>query len=202
MSHTAQAIHCLVLLARFHGVQLDPERLDKGQGRFDPEALLAAVKMAGLQGALVRCSPEQLAQQPLPAIALASDGGCFIVGSAAEGLVLVHDPLTLCSERLDHQTLQARWKGELVLVQSQASLLGDLARFDFSWFIPAIIRYRHLLGQVLLAAFALQLLALVQREPLFAGMAAKVEIKTDRRSVISYFLSPLQEYAQESLAER
>jgi hemolysin D len=41
-----------------------------------------------------------------------------------------------------------------------------------------------------------------QREPLFAGMAAKVEIKTDRRSVISYFLNPLQKYAQESLAER
>jgi hemolysin D len=41
-----------------------------------------------------------------------------------------------------------------------------------------------------------------QPERLFAGMAAKVEIKTDRRSVISYFLSPLQEYAQESLAER
>lgn len=39
-------------------------------------------------------------------------------------------------------------------------------------------------------------------EALLAGMAAKVEIKTDRRSVISYFLGPLQEYAQESLAER
>jgi hemolysin D len=39
-------------------------------------------------------------------------------------------------------------------------------------------------------------------EPLFAGMAAKVEIKTDRRSVVSYFLGPLQEYARESLAER
>lgn len=39
-------------------------------------------------------------------------------------------------------------------------------------------------------------------EPLLAGMAAKVEIKTDRRSVMSYFLSPLQEYAEESLAER
>lgn len=161
MSHSAQAIHCLVLLAKFHGVQIDPARLDKGEDRFDPETLVAAVKMAGLHGALVRCRPEQLAQQPLPAIALASDGGCFIVGSAADGLVLIHDPLTLCSERLDYQTLQARWKGELILVQSEASLLGDLARFDFSWFIPAVIRYRRLLGQVLLAAFALQLLALM-----------------------------------------
>jgi subfamily B ATP-binding cassette protein HlyB/CyaB len=161
MSHTAQAIHCLVLLAKFHGVQLDPERLAKAEECFDLGAFLAAVKMAGLHGAHTRCSLEQLVQQPLPAIALAVDGGWFIVGSATHDQVLVHDPLTLASEHLDYPTLQTRWSGELVLVQSQASLLGDLARFDFSWFIPAIIRYRHLLGQVLLAAFALQLLALV-----------------------------------------
>ena len=34
------------------------------------------------------------------------------------------------------------------------------------------------------------------------GMAVRAEIKTDRRRVIDYFLSPLQQYANESLAER
>lgn len=34
------------------------------------------------------------------------------------------------------------------------------------------------------------------------GMAVQAEVKTDRRSVISYFLSPLQQYTGESLRER
>ncbi|PTU72941.1 HlyD family type I secretion periplasmic adaptor subunit [Pseudomonas mangrovi] len=34
------------------------------------------------------------------------------------------------------------------------------------------------------------------------GMAVRAEVKTDRRKVIDYFLSPLQQYARESLSER
>lgn len=136
MSNTARSLHCLVLLARFHGVQLDPDRLATPEGDFDLQALLAAIGSAGLHGAHIQCTAEQLAQQPLPAIAFAAQGGSFIVASAADGQVLVHDPITLCSERIDHETLRARWEGELVLVQSQASVLGNLARFDFSWVIP------------------------------------------------------------------
>ncbi|PZW46114.1 HlyD family type I secretion periplasmic adaptor subunit [Pseudomonas sp. URMO17WK12:I2] len=34
------------------------------------------------------------------------------------------------------------------------------------------------------------------------GMAVRAEVKTDRRKVIDYFLSPLQKYVDESLAER
>jgi len=59
----------------------------------------------------------------------------------------------------------ARWSGELILVTSRASLAGDLARFDFSWFVPALVKYRRLLGEVLLVSLFLQLFALVS--PLF-----------------------------------
>ncbi|MCY1298674.1 Hemolysin secretion protein D, chromosomal [compost metagenome] len=34
------------------------------------------------------------------------------------------------------------------------------------------------------------------------GMAIRAEVKTDKRRVIEYFLSPLQQYASESLGER
>ena len=37
--------------------------------------------------------------------------------------------------------------------------------FDFTWFIPAIVKYRRLLGEVVLASFFLQLFALLT--PLF-----------------------------------
>jgi hemolysin D len=38
--------------------------------------------------------------------------------------------------------------------------------------------------------------------PLSPGMAVRAEVKTDKHKVIDYFLSPLQQYADESLGER
>lgn len=38
--------------------------------------------------------------------------------------------------------------------------------------------------------------------PLSSGMAVRAEVKTDKRRIIDYFLSPLQQYASESLEER
>ncbi|TBU95472.1 hemolysin secretion protein D, partial [Pseudomonas dryadis] len=40
------------------------------------------------------------------------------------------------------------------------------------------------------------------RIALSPGMAVRAEVKTDTRKVIDYFLSPLQQYVDESLAER
>ena len=63
------------------------------------------------------------------------------------------------------EVFAAHWTGELILISSRASLIGELARFDFAWFVPAFVKYRHLLGEVLLVSFVLQLLGLVG--PLF-----------------------------------
>ena len=57
------------------------------------------------------------------------------------------------------------WSGDLILITSRASLAGALAKFDFSWFVPSLVKYRKLLGEVLLVSLFLQLFALVS--PLF-----------------------------------
>ena len=59
----------------------------------------------------------------------------------------------------------SQWSGELLLVTSRASLAGELAKFDFSWFLPSLVKHRKLLGEVLLISLFLQLFALVS--PLF-----------------------------------
>ncbi len=55
--------------------------------------------------------------------------------------------------------------GEVVLLTSRATYEGDTARFDFTWFIPAVVKYRKLLGEVMLVSLVLQLVALIT--PLF-----------------------------------
>ena len=55
--------------------------------------------------------------------------------------------------------------GEVILLTSRATYEQDTAKFDFTWFIPAVVKYRKLLGEVLLVSFVLQLVALIT--PLF-----------------------------------
>lgn len=49
----------------------------------------------------------------------------------------------------------------LLQVASRASVLGNLAKFDFSWFIPAVVKYRKLLAEVFAVSLFIQIFALV-----------------------------------------
>jgi subfamily B ATP-binding cassette protein HlyB/CyaB len=163
----------LALLARFHGLAIDPNQLahgfrEDGQALTTPQILRAA-KSVGLHAKAVRTETARLDKTPLPALARALDGSYFVVARvhcAPEATqVLIQDPAAPRPQILSEAEFAARWSGELILFTSRASLGGELARFDFSWFIPAIVRYRRLLGEVLLVSFFLQLFALVT--PLF-----------------------------------
>ena len=57
------------------------------------------------------------------------------------------------------------WDGGLIQMARRAGLSSLTRRFDITWFLGAIHKYRRLLGEVLLASFFLQLFALVS--PLF-----------------------------------
>ncbi|XXF06922.1 type I secretion system permease/ATPase [Pseudomonas sp. D2-3] len=160
---------CLVMLARFHNVAASPEQLtheyaEDGRLFGRPEILLAAKKL-GLKAKSARSSLSRLTQTPLPAIAVDNDGRFFIIARMDEGKALIHDPRAQRPEVLTQEDLEARWTGELLLIRSEASMAGELSRFDFTWFIPAIVKYRKLLGEVLLVSFVLQIFALLT--PLF-----------------------------------
>jgi subfamily B ATP-binding cassette protein HlyB/CyaB len=53
----------------------------------------------------------------------------------------------------------------VILVTSRAFAEGVMRRFDFSWFVPEILRYRAIFAEVLVASFFVQLLGLVS--PIF-----------------------------------
>ena len=159
-------------MARFHGLPVDPDQLrhEFGEGGFFGVAdILLASKKLGVRAKSVSVSMSRLATTPLPAIAKArTDDGAvrfFILARIEDGRVLIQDPLVGRPETLDLDELERRWSGELILIASKASVAGELAKFDFTWFIPAIVKYRRLLGEVLAVSFALQLFALIT--PLF-----------------------------------
>jgi subfamily B ATP-binding cassette protein HlyB/CyaB len=59
----------------------------------------------------------------------------------------------------------AKCTGAFILFTSKASFAGEIAKFDFTWFIPAVVKYRRLLLEVLLISLVLQLIGLAT--PLF-----------------------------------
>src|SRR5207245_1518209 len=66
---------------------------------------------------------------------------------------------------MSRDEFEAGWDGRLILMARRASL-SDLSRqFDITWFLGAIHKYRHLLTEVLVASFFLQVFSLVS--PLF-----------------------------------
>ena len=160
---------CLVMLARFHQIAADPGQLahlfqNSGES-FGKTAILLAAKHLGLQAKSVSADIGRLDRTPLPAMAADHAGGYFIIARFEGGKALIHDPRAATPRVVSRDELLARWGGELILFTSRASMTGDMAKFDFSWFIPAVVKYRKLLGEVLLVSFVLNLFALVT--PLF-----------------------------------
>lgn len=160
---------CLLMLARFHNVAASGEQLahefTDGQQAFATPQLLLASRKLGLKAKRVETRPERLTQTPLPAIAADRQGGFFIIARMDQGKVLIQDPRAERPEVIDLATLEQRWSGELLLLRSEALAPGESSRFDFTWFIPAIIKHRKLLGEVTLVSFVLQIFALLT--PLF-----------------------------------
>ncbi|QNH11393.1 type I secretion system permease/ATPase [Xanthomonas sp. SI] len=166
---TDLALQGLVLLAQFHGVAADAAQLAHAFARigesFDETTLLLAAKQLGLKAKVVSQSASRIGMAALPALALVPDGEAFIVAKVSGEQILIHDLVEKRPRSISVAEFEARYKGRLLQVASRASVLGDLAKFDFSWFIPAVVKYRKLMLEVFVVSFFIQLFALVT--PLF-----------------------------------
>jgi subfamily B ATP-binding cassette protein HlyB/CyaB len=159
----------LVLLAQYHGIPADPEQLAHQHGRngepFDQTTLLLAAKQLGLRARLVSLAVDRLDKVALPALAWRSDGEHFLVAKVNAEQVLVQDLRTRRPQVFSRSEFDERYEGRLLLVASRASVLGDLAKFDFRWFVPAVVKYRRIFAEVFVVSLFVQLFALVT--PLF-----------------------------------
>jgi subfamily B ATP-binding cassette protein HlyB/CyaB len=160
---------CLVILARFHGLAADAAQLYHLYGQagrdFSVMDILRAARSLGLKAREIKTQWSRLTHTPLPAIARHPDGHFFIIAKVTSDKALIHDPLVQRPDTISAGALSRNWNGNLVLLTRRAGVLGEFKHFDFSWFVPFILKYQGLLGEVLLASFFIQLFALIT--PLF-----------------------------------
>lgn len=155
-------VRALAELLSIHSVAVDPGQLRHDLGQPDPLTSRDVVRLArrqpGVRARHVQVAPGRLSNQPLPALANGPQGW-FILGRLVDDGVLIQRPGGTV-EKLDRAGLDAMWSGETVLITTRAHGAGGRRQFDLSWFIPQMVRYRRLIGEVLMITLVLNLLGL------------------------------------------
>src|ERR1700693_555211 len=138
----------LVMLLRFYGVGADPAQIRHqcGTAAIGTSEMIRCAKELGLKAREVKSSWARLETTPLPGIAALKDGGFLLLGKVGDGKVVVQSPNTPRPELMTRSDLEAVWDGRLVLMTRRASLLDLSRRFDITWFLGAIHKYRRQLG--------------------------------------------------------
>lgn len=159
----------LVVLAQFHGMSADAEQLRHhhgfGNAPLDQTALLLAAKRIGLKARFAGVAAERLERAAMPALAWRSDGRHVVVAKVNADQVLIQSLETNRPQVMSRSQFEESYEGRLMLVTSRASVLGELAKFDFRWFVPAVVKYRRILAEVFVVSLFIQLFALIT--PLF-----------------------------------
>jgi subfamily B ATP-binding cassette protein HlyB/CyaB len=157
----------LVTLLRCHGVAAEPGQIRHrlGIARIGVADMLRCAKDFGLKARVQKTNWERLAVTPLPGVAVLRDGGFLILGKVADGKLLVQWPMVPRPETMTQAELEAVWDGDVVLMARRAKLTDLSRRFDITWFLGAVHKYRRLLGEVLIASFFLQVFGVIS--PLF-----------------------------------
>jgi ATP-binding cassette, subfamily B, bacterial HlyB/CyaB len=160
-------VEALVLLLRFLEIAADPAQIrhQYAVAKFGSPEILRCAKDFKLRARTIATDWNKLAGTPLPGLAEGRDGEFVLLGHITEDKVLIQDPKVGRPQLVSRADFESRWSGRLVLITRRASL-SDLARkFDITWFLQAIHKYRYLLTEVLIGSFFLQLFGLVS--PLF-----------------------------------
>lgn len=176
MPHSADTEHrldtgllSLVLVARFLGLPADAGQLRHKFARQNDlvgtQELLLAARHLGLKAREVISQYDRLTKTPLPVIAKHKDGHYFVLARIEDDKVLIQDPLESRPLALPRAIFEDAWSGKLILLTRRTVLMGQSVKFGFKWFIPAIVKYRALFAEVLIASLFLQLFALIT--PLF-----------------------------------
>jgi ATP-binding cassette, subfamily B, bacterial HlyB/CyaB len=160
-------LEALALLLRFHGIAVDTAQIEHqfGGARVKIPEMLRCAKTLKLKARVVSADWAYLQKAQLPAIAECRNNDFVILGRISDQGALIHAPAVGRPQAVTREQFEAEWTGRIVLMARRASLSDLARRFDVTWFLQAMQKYRRMFVEVLVASFFLQLFALAT--PLF-----------------------------------
>jgi subfamily B ATP-binding cassette protein HlyB/CyaB len=165
------ALAAFVLLAGFLGIPADPDQIHHDRGKGDEpytfDDLLRVAKKLGLIARRRRANVADLVKLPLPALIGLSGGATALLlkvdDTGETGTrYLIMPPGAERPQIWSEAEVLERIGGaaELLLMTSREHIAGEKRPFDVSWFIPALVKYRKPLRDVLIGSLFLQLVGL------------------------------------------
>lgn len=152
------AAACLTMVAQHlqSPVQLEwVQRQLRGQS---PNHVVATAEKLGLHLRRLQTTGNDLKQLTFPALLHWQQQSWIVVYAVKGDRLIIANPLnpSQTCESLPRWVVEAAWDGKIW----QVELIQKQDKFNLSWFLPAVWRYRGLLSEVLLASFTLQLIGL------------------------------------------
>ncbi len=155
-------------VARINRIDVDLRAMSREyslDGKVMPEDLLRIAKHAGFKAKAKKIPMEQLvAAYPLPAIVYQKNGGYAVLlkTDLEKNKVLMFSPETKKISESAGDEFEAGVETYLILRHKK---IASRTAFGFRWFWQEIIRFKRIIGEVLLGSFVVQLFRLVT--PLF-----------------------------------
>jgi subfamily B ATP-binding cassette protein HlyB/CyaB len=162
-------LQCLVLAARLHGVAIPGAQASHAFAlagdNLTAEDLCRVAKHYGLKAKVLRTDASRLGAMALPLILRLNTGRRVVLAAlnstGEPARALLQDPTEANPQVMTVAELASLMTGEVIALTARATVSDAMRRFDFTWFVPSIVKYRHLLGEVLVASLFVQLFALI-----------------------------------------
>lgn len=120
--------------------------------------MLTAVKRLKLKGKIRTLTFERLSEIHVPVIGKSKEGEFFIIGKTEQEKVMIILP-EVGTKLLTKAEFESQWSGMVVMI-NRKGIIDKEAVFGFKWFIPTILKFKRELVQVLVAAFAIQMIGI------------------------------------------
>lgn len=161
--HPERDAFALALALRLLGLPADASQILHnfgGKREVEEIDILRAARSMGVKAKACSSKVARLETTPLPALAYFKDRGWAVIGKASPAFVVIQGGGDAGPRTLSMAEFAESWNGRIVLLTKRAGL-GDFGRrFDLTWFLSAIKKYRGVLYEVFAASFVIQLFGL------------------------------------------
>lgn len=161
----------LEIVARLNKIDIDMHAIVRNYGistaDLSPEEIIRIAQDSEFKIKKKNLTIEEIGESdyPLPAIIRKKNGDYLVLLAVKkeENRAMILVPLEKSPQSIDINNLQEDLENYILVLKHK--LLNDKVEFGFKWFFNEIIKYKKIVGQVLLGSFVIQLFGLVT--PLF-----------------------------------
>lgn len=161
--------YSLAVVLKYFDIDTSIETLVQDNGlkinQLDNTSYLRLAKRAGLKASIKKMTVRNMSSHLMPCVVILSSGEFCVLVRVTDKDVMLQKYGQSSVLSLSIEEFEKSYSGNCILFKKKLGLDSVKSKFDITWFIPSLLKYKHLLGQVLVASFVIQLLALAT--PLF-----------------------------------